>query len=152
MKSITETKNLEEISNRIGLLQPGSERLWGIMNVNQMLCHVSDPVRCALGERAYTDISNIITRTIGKWIFLYFFPFPKNAPTGREFNQVKGGGTPVKDFASDRQELFRLLKRMHDSGASAKLISHPLFGNLSQWEWGRMTYLHLDHHLKQFGV
>ncbi|MBK9525384.1 MAG: DUF1569 domain-containing protein [Bacteroidetes bacterium] len=28
---------------------------------------------------------------------------------------------------------------------------HPYFGKLSSREWGRITYLHLDHHLKQFG-
>ena len=152
MKSISELKDLEEISARIGLLQPEAKGLWGVMNVNQMLCHVSDPVRGALGERTYKDISNLFTSTFAKWIFLYLFPFPKNAPTGREFNQVKGSGTPVKDFESDRKELLRLLQQLHVSSPSAKLIGHPLFGNMSNWEWGRITYLHLDHHLKQFGV
>jgi hypothetical protein len=29
---------------------------------------------------------------------------------------------------------------------------HPAFGPLPTWEWGRMVYLHVDHHLRQFGV
>ena len=30
--------------------------------------------------------------------------------------------------------------------------AHPAFGPLPNWEWGRMVYLHIDHHFKQFGV
>ena len=29
---------------------------------------------------------------------------------------------------------------------------HPLFGSMSRREWGVVTYKHVDHHLKQFGV
>ncbi len=30
--------------------------------------------------------------------------------------------------------------------------SHPVFGELSEWEWMRWGYLHADHHLRQFGT
>ena len=29
---------------------------------------------------------------------------------------------------------------------------HPIFGSLSEAAWMRWGYLHMDHHLRQFGV
>lgn len=151
MKNIAHKKDLENILERIRRLTPESNRKWGKMNVNQMICHLCDPLRCALHERSFTDISNPLYRTIGKWVFLYLFPFPKHAPTGVEFNQLKGSGTPVTGFEADRTSLIRLLNQLHNSKSGEGLAAHPLFGDLSYWEWGRITWLHLDHHLKQFG-
>ena len=31
------------------------------------------------------------------------------------------------------------------------LSEHTFFGELDRKEWARLTYKHLDHHLKQFG-
>ncbi|MCA0390144.1 MAG: DUF1569 domain-containing protein [Bacteroidetes bacterium] len=28
---------------------------------------------------------------------------------------------------------------------------HPYFGNLSKKQWSRLAYIHINHHLKQFG-
>jgi hypothetical protein len=30
--------------------------------------------------------------------------------------------------------------------------AHPIFGAMAKEEWHRWGYLHLDHHLRQFGV
>jgi hypothetical protein len=39
------------------------------------------------------------------------------------------------------------------NGAEAQLSGHhPLFGALSAAEWGRFSYRHADHHLRQFGI
>lgn len=32
------------------------------------------------------------------------------------------------------------------------LQHHPMFGDLDKEAWGRLIYIHLNHHLKQFGV
>ncbi|MDZ4803510.1 MAG: DUF1569 domain-containing protein [Candidatus Eisenbacteria bacterium] len=29
---------------------------------------------------------------------------------------------------------------------------NPIFGNLSVDEWGKLSWKHLDHHLRQFGA
>ncbi|MGH9801334.1 MAG: DUF1569 domain-containing protein, partial [Blastocatellia bacterium] len=29
---------------------------------------------------------------------------------------------------------------------------HPAFGKLSTKDWGALTYKHMDHHFRQFGV
>jgi hypothetical protein len=47
--------------------------------------------------------------------------------------------------------LRRLIQRFN--GAEAQLSGdHPLFGALSAAEWGRFSYRHADHHLRQFSI
>ncbi len=152
MQNILYQKDYEEIIARIGQLRPDTKRQWGRMNVNQMICHVSDPVRGALGLRQYKDAGNIFYRTILKWLLFYVMPFPKNSPTDIEFNQLEGTGTPVTGFGHDLQLLLQLLEKLHATPMDGSLTRHPLFGKLSAWEWGRLTANHLDHHLRQFGV
>ena len=36
--------------------------------------------------------------------------------------------------------------------AAIRSRRHPLWGRMSEWEWGRWGYLHTDHHLRQFGA
>ncbi|GAA4351206.1 hypothetical protein GCM10023185_09680 [Hymenobacter saemangeumensis] len=36
--------------------------------------------------------------------------------------------------------------------ASQPLAPHPGYGPLSRTQYGRFIYLHLDHHLRQFGL
>jgi len=53
--------------------------------------------------------------------------------------------------ARDVDELRRLIQRF--GGAEAQLSGdHPLFGALTATEWGKFSYRHADHHLRQFGV
>ena len=61
------------------------------------------------------------------------------------------GGTRPTEFARDVDELRGLIQRF--SGPEAQLSGdHPLFGALSSAEWGRFSYRHADHHLRQFGT
>jgi hypothetical protein len=60
-------------------------------------------------------------------------------------------GTRPTEFARDVDELRRLIQRF--KGAEAQLLGHhPLFGALSAAEWGRFSYRHADHHLRQFAI
>ena len=34
---------------------------------------------------------------------------------------------------------------------SSPFPRHPLFGRMTNGEWGRWGYRHVDHHLRQFG-
>jgi hypothetical protein len=37
-------------------------------------------------------------------------------------------------------------------GWKGEFAAHAMFGQLSTSEWMRHAYLHLDHHLRQFGA
>jgi hypothetical protein len=53
-----------EILRRIEALTPGSERRWGRMTAHQMVCHVSDACRAALGERRVPVVGTLWERTV----------------------------------------------------------------------------------------
>jgi hypothetical protein len=46
--------------------------------------------------------------------------------------------------------LLRVMERFVPE--AVRTSRHPLWGRMTEWEWGRWGYLHTDHHLRQFGV
>lgn len=140
------------VDRRLNTLRPDSPRRWGKMSAHQMICHLSDSLRIALGERRAGSATGLFQRTVMKWFALYVpLPWPHGIPTMPEAQQG-AGGTPPVDFARDREQLIRLTERFCDPARDSSCDSHPLFGRLTREQWMRWAYLHADHHLRQFGV
>jgi hypothetical protein len=152
-KNILDPAALAAITQRIKLLSPDSERLWGKMNVAQMLCHCGDQFRLALGDLKVAGDPPFLGRTLMRWLVLVGVPAPKGkVETMPELNQVKSGGTPSQGFEEDRKILIDLLDRFLATPESYAFQRHSIFGTMDKSTWGRMAYIHLHHHLQQFGV
>jgi hypothetical protein len=153
VKQLFDDRVYRETVNRIGSLHPDSKAKWGKMNVAQMLCHCTDPLRELLGLRPTKDMSTFLSRTLFKWISLRLMRrWPEGRlPTSREYDQMAEGTAPA-GFEKDRAELLRLLSEIHRQPGWYRFHRHPFFGRLSRLETGRLVYLHFDHHLRQFGV
>ncbi len=150
--SLLQTNNREDIINRINKLIGIEEALWGKMNVNQMLCHVTDQLRISLGDLGEpSEKANFLGRTLIKFLVLNVISIPKNVPTSPKVDQMKDG-TPPTDFESDRQTLLSYIERFSASPEDFAWTPHFKFGKLSKKEWAILAHKHLDHHLKQFGV
>ena len=123
------------------------------MSALQMVCHLSDSFRMAIGEKAVSDVGGALKQTVVKCIALYL---PMRWPTGlltRPEVDQEGGGTPPLDFAADVAHLTRLVELISaDTRHFAWRPTHPMFGRMSEADWLRWSYLHMDHHLRQFGV
>jgi len=151
MKTLLNPKDKEEIIARLARMQPVSQRRWGRMSVPQMVCHLSDSFRGPMGERALSR-ARWFARGLTKWFALYFpRPWPKGFKTRPEIDQ-EIGGTPPGDFAADVRELRRLLDRFTRQPRDFEWHPHPVFGSMSDKDWQRWGYLHMDHHLRQFGA
>jgi hypothetical protein len=121
------------------------------MSAHQMVCHLSDSFRMAMGQKAVSHATGLLQRTIVKWIALYLpLEWPAGILTRPEVDQELGGTKPV-DFAGDVAQLETLLKVV-TSKEGCVWQDHPIFGRMSETEWLRWAYLHVDHHLRQFGV
>jgi hypothetical protein len=152
LKALNDTGVRQEIIDRIAMLSPQSPRRWGRMTPNQMLCHLTDSMKGAIGEKSLGRVDNVISRTLIKWIGLKTpFPWYHGARTMPEMDQMVGGTPPV-EFETDRQRLVKILIRVTESDRDFQWRTHPFFGSMSEWEWQRWAYLHADHHLRQFGV
>jgi Protein of unknown function (DUF1569) len=58
-----------------------------------------------------------------------------------------------RDLAKKCARLYSLIDRFVAVGPnSCTTHPHSLFGPLVREEWAILTYKHLDHHLRQFGV
>ena len=60
MKSLTRAQDKAELLARLGNLTPESERRWGQMNVQQMVCHLADACRMALGQKPVSDDTSLL--------------------------------------------------------------------------------------------
>ena len=152
MKTLARTRDKDEILERLTRVQPDSARRWGRMSAPEMVCHLADACRMAMGQKPASDASGLMQRTFVKWMALYL---PVQWPTGSLASRPEitagTGGTRPGEFASDVSELTVLIEQL-SSGNPAGWPPHPVFGRLSRRAWMRWGYLHADHHLRQFGL
>ena len=152
MKTILNENDKFRIIERVNRLSIDTQNLWGKMTVNEMLCHVTDQIKMAAGLIETKYKGNFILNTIVKWLSLSIMPIPRGKiQTADELNQEKDGTKPV-GFDEDRDQLVKLIKEFDTIYPDNSKIVHPVFGPLTKKQWGRLIYIHLDHHLKQFGV
>ena len=151
MRTLARPEDKTEIVRRLGGVRPESPRRWGRMSAHQMVCHLADGYRMALGEQTVTSAGGVLQRTLVKWIALYApLPWPAGIPTSPEIDQ-QGAGTPPSDFGGDVERVAGLLDLVAER-RSPDWPRHPVFGRMSGAAWLRWGYLHADHHLRQFGV
>ena len=50
------------------------------------------------------------------------------------------------------RKLLTLIERFTARQRDFHFQPHPIFGQLSEWEWFCWGYRHMDHHLRQFGA
>jgi DinB superfamily len=150
VKNLSNRADRESLAQRLADLSPEDTRRWGSMTVHQMVCHVEDSYKVALGEKAASPATGSLQRTVLKWLALHMpLRWPKGVPTRPEVEQGKGGSVPG-DFREDVTSLLCTVRRFCDELPSPRPI-HPIFGKMSAEDWMRWGYLHADHHLRQFG-
>lgn len=123
------------------------------MTAPQMICHLTDSFLGVMGERPSTSPPPTLPQLRQRFMKLVALQLPVAWPRGmktRPSVDQERGGTPPGDFATDVAHLVRTCERFATSGAAR--APHYLFGALSEVEWGRWGYKHMDHHLRQFGV
>ena len=153
MKTLARKRDRDEILHRLRKVRPESPRRWGRMSAHQMVCHLSDSFLAVIGQRPVSHATGVLQRTIVKWIALYL---PVRWPAGilrtrPELDQELGGTRPA-DFAADVAQLEALVELVTTPTGTARWQAHPIFGRMSEAAWLRWAYLHMDHHLRQFGM
>jgi hypothetical protein len=149
MSTLADPNTQSSCCERIARIDPLAAPKWGRMTAHQMICHLNDSFRVATGEKYASPATNVLQRTVVKWIALRTpMKWPQGVPTRPELEPGLGG-TPPADWESDRAKLYVLIAAFRDR---TEFAAHPMFGRLSQPDWMVWAYRHLDHHLRQFGV
>jgi len=76
--------------------------------------------------------------------------WPHGVKTMPEVDQEIGGTKPL-EFVRDRDALEALMEQFAVK-EGRELQPHPMFGPMTTPQWQRWGWLHMDHHLRQFGV
>ncbi|MGH2647870.1 MAG: hypothetical protein ACRDE8_09900, partial [Ginsengibacter sp.] len=110
MKNLFDSVTKEEILSRIDKLKPGSKALWGKMNVNQGLRHMSMAFDISTGK---LDPTIAKAPPMPKWLLKFFLlnakPPKERAETFKEMNTVSNNINP-EDFEEERQKLKKAVE------------------------------------------
>jgi Protein of unknown function (DUF1569) len=151
VKSLATARDREEILRRLREVRPESPRLWGRMSAHQMICHLSDSFRMAIGQKPVASTRGPLRQKCFQWVALYLpLRWPAGAIRTRPEIDQETGGTPPADFAADVAKLERLFQLVTAEPRRVEWKPHPMFGTMSDAAWLRWGYLHMDHHLRQF--
>lgn len=147
MKSLWKDEARRDLTRRLARLAPDAKAIWGTMSAPQMVAHLTESARMALGDLACASKKLPFRYPPLKQLIVYLVPFPKGAPTAPELLR----GTPG-EWPADIARLETLLDRLVARDPSRPWPDHPAFGRLSARAWGVLIHKHCDHHLRQFGV
>ncbi|MEO6229969.1 MAG: DUF1569 domain-containing protein [Ferruginibacter sp.] len=148
MQNIFNQHDYQSILDRIHKISPASERIWGEMEVNQMIVHLKDQLDIALGNmKAAAQGPFFFRTTLVRYLVLYVVDWRKGKEiTPKEMDATLKGAV-VTDFESDKH---LLIIRLQEFTKATSFEVHPFFGKLNKKDWGRLAWKHFNHHLLQF--
>ena len=144
-------ETLPGFKDRIEELKPDSERQFGSLDVAGMMRHMRNVMEAALEEVSYPDQSKPVVRRL---MFFFATQIMTTWPKGRI--KAPDFWTPPaeEDFERERELWVASLERFAEKAKkeSSRVVQNPFFGPLKLRQWSLLNGIHVDHHLKQFGV
>jgi Protein of unknown function (DUF1569) len=151
MKNLFDPAAAEEVKARARSLTLESLPLWGTMTPAQATEHCALALEWAVNDTAPPPgplIARIIGRIIKPLALGNDDPMRRNSPTAKTLI-IKH----EPDLETAKQRLSTLIDRFTTSGPAACTANpHPFFGKITPDQWAILSYKHVDHHLRQFGV
>jgi hypothetical protein len=134
------------LAERLARVRPDTRAEWGTMDAPRMLCHLADALDAASGRLAVPRRGPAAFRHFPlKHLAIYVVPMPKTAKAPPELLAAEPG-----DFEGNRQRILQGMEEAARRGTSSG-PEHFLLGPLTEKQWNRLHWKHIDHHLRQFG-
>lgn len=133
-------------------INPEQKPLWGKMNVQQMIEHMSYSMRQANGKDKYTVLTPEEHLPKMQSFLMSEKPFRENTPNQLLPDIPDAPKQPTIEAAIE--ELQEEIEDFFDvyGNDPALVLTNPFFGNLNYERQVQLLYKHALHHLKQFGV
>lgn len=147
MKTLWTEADRRALRDRLARLSAAAQPRWGQMNCAQMLAHLTDAMRMTVGELPVKSKGGPLRYPPLKQLIIYWLPWPPGAPTAPELI-----ARAAVDIEQETAAVQTLIERFAQCADKSHWPEHPAFGKLSAKDWGVLTYRHIDHHLRQFGV
>jgi hypothetical protein len=143
----------EDFFRLLQTIDPNALPLWGKMNLQQMVEHLSDSVAIANGKIKHETIITPEDRVPLLQGFLAsdkeFRPETKNVMMGDEPLPMRNSSLAAA-IAELQSEVTAFSNYFAANPGSR--IRNPIFGDLDYTQWTQLLYKHFLHHLKQFGA
>ncbi|MBD0284812.1 MAG: DUF1569 domain-containing protein [Flavisolibacter sp.] len=147
-KNIFDKHTADEIIARAQSLQPNSRRKWGTMEVTEMLHHCNRINKMNM-EGGPDGKSSSLKQQLLRILVLHITQrIPKNI---KGANNHQDSVIIADAFDSEKEKFCKTIKEFSERTTPIQ-VTHPVFGKLTTKEWGEFTWMHMDHHLRQFGV
>ena len=149
-KNLFDVAAKDELIKRALQLTAYSQPAWGSMTPVEMLRHCSEAVQATLKPRPF-DTPATLRQKVAKFIMIYVFPrLPKGAKAPK-YIDMKLQPFTLETFENELKNFNKSLETF-SSYKEPILNKHPYFGTMKNKEWGIVTWMHMDHHLRQFRV
>ena len=137
-------------TDRLAKIGPDARGLWGALDPPNLMAHLRRTFEISLGEVDLPDESNILMRTVMKWLAFHVIPWPKGKIKASASFTPEAKGT----FEEERDRLLAAIERFvaAQEADPQRKVRSPVFGLMTLRYWGRVHGKHLDHHLRQHGV
>jgi hypothetical protein len=136
------------LADRAGRLAPDARPRWGRFTAPEMVAHLVQSLKMASGEVPTGPKGpRALRRFPLKQLVVYVLPVPKGVRTAPELL-----ARAPQSWNGEVEEFRAMLERFALKSRGDAWPDHPAFGAMSARGWGVLTWKHLDHHLRQFGV
>ena len=144
-------QTLDAFITRLEAIPADAQPRWGSMSHAKMLKHLRTVNDMSLGRIEPIDQSNFFSRTVMRFLVFHVFT---TWPKGKV--KVPDRLTPEPDGNVEEErrrlvEAWREFVEIAEREPNRRGI-HPLVGPQPLVYWRRMHGMHIDHHLRQFGV
>jgi hypothetical protein len=154
IENISEKANFlrNSLVNKYKAIAPDTAGLWGKMNPQQMMEHMSYSFRQANGKDICTCVTPEEHLPRMQAFLMSEKPFKENTP-----NQLLPDTPAPPVHATIDDSLAELQQEIEDfftlfEKEPNKVLTNPFFGKLSYDMWVQLLHKHAWHHLRQFGV
>ncbi len=142
----------EELVNKYRSISPATAPLWGKMNPQQAIEHMSYSFRQANGKDDCTCITAEEHLPRMQAFLMSDKPFRENTP-----NQLLPDTPPPPVRTTIGDSLAELQQEIDDffslfEEEPTLVLTNPFFGDLTYEMWVQLLHKHSWHHLRQFGV
>jgi hypothetical protein len=142
----------EEYTSKLAALDPNAQRLWGKMNVQQMIEHMSDYVRIGCGKTSMEIVTPEEHLPKMQAFLMTEKPFRENTPNPLMPDEPTAvRHADIKDSIAELQAEIDNFFETFKNNPGLKAI-HPFFGSLDQNMSVQVLHKHAWHHLRQFGI
>ncbi len=139
-----------EIIERSQQVTELSTRLWGKMQPAEMLRHCSDALLLTLSTPKTIKKSTTRQRVLKFMMLNFISRFPMKAKAPRQLDMLRNPALEL-NIEEEKKRFAENINRFYNHKDVIQ-TTHPYFGNMNKKQWGILTWMHMDHHLRQFGV